>query len=428
MNGEQLTKELQNGNYDDRLLKIYIEPEQLPYQRERYCKAIKEYETIFGHTNQTLEIYSAPGRTEIGGNHTDHQHGRVLTSAVNIDMIAVVEKTALPQIRILSEGYPLLTVNCMEDSYQREEEETTLSLVKGILHAFKENGFTVGGFQAYVTSDVPTGSGLSSSAAFEVLIGSILSGLYNEHRLSPIQNACFGQYAESSYFGKPCGLMDQMACSFGGLMQIDFKDLKNPLIVPVEASLLNEEYQLCIVDVKSSHHELTEEYASIPREMGLIASHYGKHFLREVDKSVFYADIPILRKLYGDRSVLRAYHFFNENQRVEEQTDALNQKDISRFLQLIHQSGDSSYKYLQNIYSNLTPQSQGLSLALAVSEKFLLKAGGACRVHGGGFAGTIQSFVKTEKAIDYQLLMENIFGQDICHFLKLRPYGAIKAL
>lgn len=430
MNSRQLIEGFKNGMYDGQLLELYIVEEQIPYQRERYTNAIQTFEDLF-HTEKEnmddIEIYSAPGRTEIGGNHTDHQCGRVLTSAVNMDMIAVVQKNNDQIIRIQSEGYPMIRVNCTDTIYKEAEEGSTDSLVKGILHTLKEHEFHVGGFSAYITSDVPTGSGLSSSAAFEVLIGRILSGLYGQNQLTAVQNACFGQFAESTYFGKPCGLMDQMACSVGGLMQIDFQNPKEPLITGVKSPLLNQDYQLCIVDVKSSHHELTDEYAAIPREMGLIAAHYGKKVLREVDEALFLQELSVLRTRYGDRSVLRAFHFFQENRRVEEEAKALLENDIDNFLKLVKKSGDSSYKYLQNIYANEAPQSQGLSIALALSEEFLGEKG-ACRVHGGGFAGTIQVFVPKEMAGDYRHTMEAVFGENSCHFLKLRPCGAVKVL
>lgn len=421
----QLKKEFQNGEYDDLLTDIYIDKERISYQRQRYVDALTAYEKAYGENE--VEIYSAPGRTEVGGNHTDHQHGEVLAASINLDAIAVARRIDEPVAKIISGKYRMITIPLDDLSFRETEKETTLSLIKGVLAKIQEKGYKLGGFQTYITSDVLIGAGLSSSAAFETIIGTIVSGLYNHMEISPVDIAIIGQYAENVYFGKPCGLMDQMACSVGSLVHIDFKDPAVPVVNQVVCNLDELGYSLCITDTKGSHADLTDDYAAIPTEMKQVAALFGKTVLREVKKEDFYAELPRVRKETGDRAALRAIHFFEENERVEQEVAALKAKDIDEFLQVVTASGNSSFKFLQNVYVNKNVSCQNVSIALAVSET-VLKGDGVCRVHGGGFAGTIQAFVKNDAVDEYKKAMDNVFGQGSCNVLKIRKYGGMKVL
>lgn len=421
----QLKKEFQNGEYDDLLTDIYIDKERISYQRQRYVDALTAYEKAYGENE--VEIYSAPGRTEVGGNHTDHQHGEVLAASINLDAIAVARRIDEPVAKIISGKYRMITIPLDDLSFRETEKETTLSLIKGVLAKIQEKGYKLGGFQTYITSDVLIGAGLSSSAAFETIIGTIVSGLYNHMEISPVDIAIIGQYAENVYFGKPCGLMDQMACSVGSLVHIDFKDPAVPVVNQVVCNLDELGYSLCITDTKGSHADLTDDYAAIPTEMKQVAALFGKTVLREVKKEDFYAELPRVRKETGDRAALRAIHFFEENERVEQEVAALKVKDIDEFLQVVTASGNSSFKFLQNVYVNKNVSCQNVSIALAVSET-VLKGDGVCRVHGGGFAGTIQAFVKNDAVDEYKKAMDNVFGQGSCNVLKIRKYGGMKVL
>ena len=423
MNCVEVKNRLQNNELDKELCSIYGDEKLLPYQKKRYVDALCKFETYYGEGD--VAVFSAPGRSEIGGNHTDHQHGEVLAAAINLDAIAIVRKKADKVVRVRSGEYPEVVITLEDLSLKKEERETTLSLVKGVLAGFVERGYHIGGFDAYITSDVLIGAGLSSSAAFETLIGTILSGLYNGMSVSPIAVAQIGQYAENVYFGKPCGLMDQMASSVGSLVHIDFKNPKEPIVEKVDCDIEKYGYNLCITDTKGSHADLTHEYAAIPEEMKAVASYFGKEVLQEVTIEDILANIGDIRKKAGDRSVLRALHFVNENKRVEREVDALKHDDICEFLNVVKESGDSSYKYLQNVYANSDVEHQNVSLALAVSEMFLSE-NGVCRVHGGGFAGTIQAFVKEEYVSEYKKNMNRIFGEDACYELKIRKYGGIQ--
>lgn len=420
-----LKSELQQKKQDELLADVYADTTLVSAQRERYIKAIEQYEALFGEGE--AEIYSAPGRSEIGGNHTDHQQGRVLAASVNVDFIAVVGKTEEPVIKLLSEGYDMITVDLHDLALHEEEAGTTKGLIKGIVTGVKEAGYQVGGFTGYLTSDVLSGSGLSSSAGFETIIGQILSGLYNEDTISQIKIAQIGQYAENVYFNKPSGLMDQMACSVGDFVYIDFKDSKEPVVEKLDVDFESKHYSLCIIDTKGSHDDLTDEYASVPKEMKEIAKELGKDHLREVDEAKFYAAIPALRKTCGDRAVLRAIHFFSENARVARQAEALKEDRMDDFLTLVKESGNSSFKFLQNIYVSSNVKEQNMSIALAVSES-ILGENGVCRVHGGGFAGTIQAFVKNEFVGEYKERIEAIFGSGSCNVLKIRKYGGRRVL
>ena len=424
---KQLTKlmeEMKQGVYRDTLKDIYIDESVLEYQKERYVKAIESFEELFGVKD--VEIYSAPGRSEIGGNHTDHQCGRVLAASINLDAIAIVAKKE-SGIVLKSEGYPMINVSLADLLPKKEEEGTSAGLIRGVAARLKEEGYEIGGFEAYVTSDVLNGAGMSSSAAFEVLIGNILSGLYNEGNISPVLIAQAGQYAENVFFGKPCGLMDQMASSVGNLIFIDFADVKNPVIKKVNVNFEDFNHSLCIVDTKGSHADLTDEYAAIPEEMKRVAAYFGKEILKQVDKNEFYTNIPEIRKVAGDRAVLRAMHWFEETDRVIDQVNALEEENFEEFKKLIKSSGDSSFKYLQNVYSVKNLSRQEMAVGLALSD-VILKGKGVSRVHGGGFAGTIQAFVPNDIVDIYKKNMEDIFGEDACHVLKIRKYGGMKVL
>lgn len=411
--------------HQERLSEIYVDNGVLSYQNERYQKAIKKYEELYGA--DPVEIYSAPGRSEVGGNHTDHQHGEVLAASINLDAIAVVSKSEKPVIKLLSDGYPMITVDLSELEKKDAEEGTSAGLIRGMAYGLKKNGHKIGGFQAYVTSDVLNGAGMSSSAAFEVLVGTILSGLYNDMTVSPVEIAQVAQYAENVYFGKPCGLMDQMACSVGGLIHIDFADPKEPVVEKVEVDFSAYHHSLCITDTKGSHADLTDDYAMIPQEMKKVAEFFGKEFLREVDAKDFYKDIAKIRKTCGDRPVLRALHFFEEDARVEKEVNALKAGDFNGFLQTVKESGNSSFKYLQNIYTNKDVQNQSVSMGLAVSDS-ILPGHGVSRVHGGGFAGTIQAFVADDFVEEYREMLDSVYGAGSCHVLKVRPFGGIKVI
>ena len=424
MKTTELKAGFQSGKYAELLKDIYIDESVLEYQKERYVKAIESFEELFGVKD--VEIYSAPGRSEIGGNHTDHQCGRVLAASINLDAIAIVAKKE-SGIVLKSEGYPMINVSLADLLPKKEEEGTSAGLIRGVAARLKEEGYEIGGFEAYVTSDVLNGAGMSSSAAFEVLIGNILSGLYNEGNISPVLIAQAGQYAENVFFGKPCGLMDQMASSVGNLIFIDFADVKNPVIKKVNVNFEDFNHSLCIVDTKGSHADLTDEYAAIPEEMKRVAAYFGKEILKQVDKNEFYTNIPEIRKVAGDRAVLRAMHWFEETDRVIDQVNALEEENFEEFKKLIKSSGDSSFKYLQNVYSVKNLSRQEMAVGLALSD-VILKGKGVSRVHGGGFAGTIQAFVPNDIVDIYKKNMEDIFGEDACHVLKIRKYGGMKVL
>lgn len=420
-----LKSEFVNHSHQALLADLYLDEAKVSEQTNRYIHAIEEYEKVFG--SQEVEIYSAPGRSEIGGNHTDHQHGEVLAASINLDAIAVVSKIPDREVRIISDGYPLITIDLMQLEYRKDEEGTTAALIRGVLDGVRKRGYKTGGFQAYVTSDVLIGAGLSSSAAFETIIGTILSGLYNDMRISATEIATIGQYAENVYFGKPCGLMDQMACSVGNMVHIDFQNPEQPKVQQVAFDWSQSGYSLCIVDTKGSHADLTEDYAGIPIEMKQAAECFGKQYLRQVSREELLSGLNRVREAAGDRAALRALHFVEENERVRQEVHALETGDFTDFLSKVKASGDSSFKYLQNVYASHDVQHQNMSIALALSDSLLGK-NGVSRVHGGGFAGTIQAFVKNEEVADYKNGMDQIFGKDSCSILKIRKYGGRKVL
>lgn len=413
-----------NPVFTEAIRPLYIDETALARQPERYQAAVRSFRTLFGEEGR-VQLYSAPGRSEVGGNHTDHQRGKVLACSLNLDVIAVVRPREDGFIRLKSEGYPEDRVDLSVLEPVPEEEGTSTALIRGVAGALSADGFTVGGFDAYTTSDVLQGSGMSSSAAFEVLVGTILSGLYNDGAISPVTVAKASQVAENRYFGKPSGLLDQMACSVGNLVTIDFEDPAEPKVRKVDADFSAFGHSLCIVDTHGSHADLTPDYAAVPAEMKQVAAFFGKEVLREVDEDAFYAKLPEVRAQVGDRPVLRAIHFFEENRRVDREVDALESGNFDAFLKEVRASGNSSYKFLQNVYSPAHPERQGVSLALALSEK-VLGDRGACRVHGGGFAGTIQAFVPNDLVEEYRAALDAALGEGSCHILYVRGIGGTK--
>jgi galactokinase len=405
---------------------IYIDPAWASKQPARYETAVKTFEENFG-SSDGIEVYSAPGRTEIGGNHTDHQHGEVLAASINRDAIAIVRKTDNGMVNLISDNYRPNSIDTNDLKINEKEKGTTVALIRGVLAALADKGYKIGGFDAFVTSDVLVGAGISSSAAFETLIGTIISGLYNDMKIDPVTIAKAGQYAENVYFGKPCGLMDQMACSVGNMVHIDFKFPENPEVERIEFDFSKTGYSLCITNTRGSHSMLTDEYAAVPGEMKKIASLLGHDVLRPVTMDDILSNITTLREEAGDRAVLRAMHFVEETKRAGEEARALNSGDLWEFLKLVRESGNSSFKYLQNIYTNSDVNTQNVSIALAVSESVLTREEVA-RVHGGGFAGTIQAFVKNDNAEHYREVMDSVFGEGACDILKIRKYGGIKII
>ena len=366
------------------------------------------------------KLFSTAGRSELGGNHTDHNLGKVLAATINLDTIASVSLRDDNRVVLISEGYPSVEVDLANLEMVEEEKNTTKALLKGIAFSFKERGIAISGWQANTTSRVLKGSGLSSSAAIEILCGTIFNHLFNEDKLSPIELAIIGQFSENHYFGKPSGLMDQVACANGGIVSIDFKDATKPVVTPVPFSFEQHGYHLVIVDTGGNHADLTPEYASVPKEMRQVASFFGKQNLREIDPAEFASALPNLRKKVGnDRSLLRAMHFFGENDRVSAMLDALKKEDMQTYLGKVRQSGKSSFCFLQNLYPTTNPLEQGLSLAIAMSED-ILGEGATVRVHGGGFAGTIQAYVPTEKIIEYTDYLQSVFGKDSVTVIAVR--------
>lgn len=421
-----IKEKLQSGSLDEKIKEIYVDEKKVSYNRERYIKLLETFSQIFPNDVQA-EIYSAPGRSEVCGNHTDHQGGVVLAASINIDAIAAAAPSPDNVIRLVSDDYPMEIVDLSKLEMKPEEKNTTKAIIRGVLAGLKNEGYAIGGFNAFVTSDVLVGAGMSSSAAFESLIGTIISGLYNNMSISPKDIAGIGQYAENIYFGKPCGLMDQMACSVGGMVYIDFEKDGQSLVEAVESDFEKAGISLCIVDTKGSHADLTADYAAIPEEMGKIAGFFGKKNLRQVSEEEFYSKIPQLRKEASDRAVVRAVHFYGEEKRVERIVETLRESDYEGFLEIINESGSSSARYLQNIYSPQNPLCQNVNVALAVSDSILYKRG-ACRVHGGGFAGTIQAFVKNDLTDVYRERLEEIFGSGSCHVMRVRQFGGIRVV
>ena len=421
---QMLKDAIMNGEYDARFKRVYVTDEAVKAQHERYVSLANDFAEIFSEDREA-RLFSAPGRTEVGGNHTDHNHGRVLAAGINLDAIAVASKNDENVVRVKSRGYKMDVCDITDLEIKEDEKGHSPALVRGMCAGFLKYGYKIGGFDAVTMSSVLSGSGLSSSAAYEVLVGTMLNYLYNDGQVDAITIAKIAQYAENVYFDKPCGLMDQMACSVGGFVTIDFNNPAEPVVNEVKFDFASSGHSLCIVDTKGSHSDLTDDYAAIRSEMEAVAGCFGKKVLREVDEEEFKKNIPTFREKVGDRAVIRAMHFFADNDRVLKEVDALKNGDFETFKSYILESGDSSYKYNQNVFSVKKPQEQPVSLALAISES-ILKGKGAWRVHGGGFAGTIQAFVPNDILADYKNAMEGIFGEGSCYVLIIRPVGGVE--
>ena len=422
MTSQELLRVIQNGALDERLIEIYG-IEQLAKTKQRIFTMCERYAAEFDPLADVL-LCSAPGRSEIGGNHTDHQRGRVLAAAVNMDVLVLAAKNNLPIARVRSDGYLVKDVDLDDTDIHESEKWTPEALIRGVSAGFRALDFKTGGFDAIVASNVLKGSGLSSSASFEVALGTVVNHLFNAAAVDAQIIAKIGQAAENIYFDKPCGLMDQLISAVGGFVAIDFYDPNQTEVTRIDFDFDRSGYALCIVDTGGSHEDLSDAYADMPREMKAVAAYYQKEVLSEVEPGRFFTDIAKLRPLVGDRAILRAMHFFQETDRVVEEIETLNSNDFSEFLQLMIESGRSSYMYLQNV---LNPKSmdQGLGLALALSESYL-KGRGGWRVHGGGLAGTIQVIVKSEDLSGYRHMIEDVFGKDSCHILRIRKEGGIR--
>ncbi len=389
---------------------------------ERFCEVIDGFEENFGNADD-LRLFSAPGRTEIGGNHTDHQHGAVLAGSLNLDVIGAAKLNGTNTIRIKSKGFIMDVIDLDDLAVNKEEYGRAGALIKGVAAKFAEKGFKVCGFDAYTVSSVLKGSGMSSSAAFEVLIGTIMNCMFAEEKVNAVEIAQIGQYAENVYFGKPCGLLDQTACSVGNMVAIDFASTEKPVVEKVDFDFASTNHALCIIDTGADHSDLTDEYAAIPAEMKKVAQFFDEEFLNDVNKSNFMAKISDIRKaINDDRAILRAMHYFNETVRAKNEAKALKDGDFDKFLKLIKKSGQSSYMYLQNVYASSAPHEQAVSLALALCDE-LLGERGAYRVHGGGFAGTVQAFVPSDMLNEFKKGIEDVFGDGMCHVLAIRPVG-----
>lgn len=425
MKASLLKEEFKTNKYDEMLKDLYEDASLVDYQKDRYTNALDKFIELYGDEN--VSIYSAAGRSEISGNHTDHQHGCVLAGSINLDAIGVVARQD-DVINVVSDSFNIAPIHLNDLDKKDEEEGTSEGLIRGVVSKLKELGYNIGGFKAFITSDVLVGAGLSSSAAFETIIGTIIDGLYNDMSIDMVTIAKVGQYAENVYFGKPCGLMDQCACAVGGLISIDFNDTEHPVVNHVDVDFSKYDHSLCIVDTKGSHADLTDAYGAIPAEMKDVAHYFGKEFLREVDEKEFFDHLADVREaVKNDREILRAIHFFKENARVPQIVEALNNDDFDLFKKLIKESGNSSYKFLQNVYADFDYKHQAVSAGLALSE-IVLGDHGVSRVHGGGFAGTIQAFVENDFVPEYKKEIEKLFGEGSCHVLKVRKLGGCKVV
>ncbi len=419
-----LLSSLRAGDHDGALAALYAldgAQSSLDRARDRACRTAGNLMKTFAPSGAAV-LFSGPGRTEIGGNHTDHQHGRVLCGSVDMDMLACAAPNGKNVIRIQSEGYPALEVELEELAVRPGEANTSAALVRGVAARVRELGYSLTGFDACVTSTVLSGSGLSSSAAYEVLVGNILNRFSCGGALDAVTIAKIGQYAENVYFGKPCGLMDQMGSSVGGAVAIDFANPADPVVEKVDYDFSQSGHALCIVDTVSSHGDLTGDYAAVTQEMGAVAAHFGRSVLREVPEDNFRAELPALRKACGDRAVLRALHFYDDDRRAVQEAQALKDGDFGRFLTLVNASGRSSSLHLQNTWSTADPRQQAIPVVLALGAE-LLEGQGAIRVHGGGFAGTVQAFVPNNRLEGFRSGMEGLLGAGTCHVLYIRPQG-----
>lgn len=426
MNVNELIAAINDGTYDENLKAVYVTDKAVEEQKPRYVETLNDFGELFGYDRE-VNIMSAPGRTEVCGNHTDHNNGKVLAASINLDAIAVVSKNDDNIIRVKSKGHKMNVVD-LDDLVPNEANfGSSTTLVQGVAATIKNLGYTVAGFDACTTSDVMGGSGLSSSAAFEVLLGSILSYMFNDGKISPVEIAKVAQYSENVFFGKPCGLLDQMASSVGTFVTIDFKSTKDPVIKKIDFDFSKSGHSLCIVDTHGNHSDLTDDYAAVRAEMESVAQALGKNVLREVSYEEFFAALPELTGRVNDRAILRAIHFFNENKRVEKAVECLENNDFEGFKKVIIDSGRSSFMLNQNVYTPKNPTEQKLSLALAISKE-LLDGKGAWRVHGGGFAGTIQAFVPNDMLDEYKKTIEGVFGEGSCHVLIIRPVGGTQVI
>lgn len=415
------------------LLSELYGPDALQSQLARYRNALRYYDEEpcwdFCTDLEDIHIFRSPGRTEICGNHTDHQNGAVIAAAIDNDILAVAAPSENSVIRITSDGFGETTLQLSDDVAvpRPEEHGTTKALMRGIVSGLLQQGYIVSGFCAYLTSNVPEGAGMSSSAAFENMVGTMINGLFNNNSISTTEIAQISQFAEKYYYGKPCGLMDQLSSSCGGLLHLDFENPVSPAMQNLNTDLSEFGYKICLTDTHRSHGDLTEDYKAVPEEMLKVANVFEQETLRGITMENLLSGCREICDSCGDRAFLRALHFVNENQRVGEQADALKNGNFDEFLRLVRESGDSSYKYLQNVYSSRFPENQSLSVALAISET-VLGNDGACRIHGGGFAGTIQAFVRDEKVEHYRKTMDAAFGQGSCNVVRICPYGSIMML
>ena len=425
MLANELLSAVSDGKKDEALTSLYGK-EALDTQRSRYADAIREFIALYG--DKDVSVFTVAGRSEISGNHTDHNFGCVIAASIDLDIIAVAAKRDDTTIRVKSAGFPEDVVDYTDDAIDEKKFFSSAAIITGVCRGFADKGYSVCGFDAYTTSNVLKGSGLSSSAAFEDMIGNILNWFVNDGKIGAAEIAKIAQFAENKYFGKPCGLMDQVACASGGFVAIDFKTPGAPVIEKLDFDLTSQGYSLCIVNTGGNHADLNEDYASVPAEMKAVAGYFGKPVLREVSLDEVIAAIPALREKFGDRAILRAFHFICENKRVQAQTACLKAGDLGGFFDGVLASGNSSFRYLQNVYTTKNVREQGLSLALALAEQYLSDRGGAWRVHGGGFAGTTQAFVKNEDVPGYRALMDGAFGEGACIVLHVRPVGAGKVL
>ena len=426
MRASELKKYVAEGGVDNALLSECAVPEaDLSKKRSRVEACVDSFIALYG--DREAYLFSVGGRSEVSGNHTDHNRGCVLAAAVNLDIIAVASPTDDGTVRVKSEGFDEDVVTEKDVEAPRDDRKfTSAAIIAGMERAFLDRGYMAGGFVAYTVSNVLKGSGLSSSAAFEVMIGNILNHLYNGGTVDNATVAKMAQFAENVYFGKPCGLMDQMACAVGGFIYIDFCDPAVPVIEKQDFDLSGAGYDLCITDTGGNHADLNEDYASVPREMKAVAAYFGKEVLRQITMEELLSHTKEIREQLSDRALLRAFHFLSENERVAKQVKALKEGNVAEFFSNVTASGLSSFRYLQNVYTVKNVEEQGLSLALCLSERFLSDKGGAWRVHGGGFAGTVQAFVPRAVTAEYKEFMEKTFGEGKCHVLRVRPAGAVR--
>ena len=417
-------KELESGALNGRMVEIYgCEPEKAQDYADRFAKVIKGFQVTFpGNAQAEIGLYSAPGRTEIGGNHTDHQYGCVLAASVNLDAIAAAALNGTNVIRFYSEGYGMIEADLSVLEPVESEKESTLALIRGMAALAIERGYEVKGIDVYCTSNVLGGSGLSSSAAFETLMGVILNDMFCGGVFDAVEIAKMGQITENQYFGKPSGLMDQSASSVGGVVAIDFGDPENPKVEKINLDLTGEGYALCIIDSKSSHADLTDAYAGIPREMKAVAATFGKTHLRGITKEDLIARTGAIREVCGDRAFLRAMHFVLDNERAQQEAAALKAGDFDKFLSIVKASGQSSYMYLQNISVEGAVDNQAVGVALSLCD-VLLDGRGAFRVHGGGFAGTVQAFVPLDMLDSFRETVDSAIAPGCCDVLSIRPVG-----